>query len=77
MIRKSTWEAYFKYPKAFSLPSNWQELGVFFFWFYVMLLWSLEQRGRYKRQMEEKKKKPSAFKQQHEFRLKAPVWGPV
>lgn len=24
-----------------------------------------------------KKKKPSAFKQQHEFRLKAPVWGPV
>lgn len=57
MIRKSTWEAYFKYPKAFSLPSNWQELGVFFFWFYVMLLWSLEQRGRYKRQMEEKKKK--------------------
>lgn len=30
MIRKSTWEAYFKYPKAFSLPDNWQELrGVF------------------------------------------------
>lgn len=41
MIRKSTWEAYCKYPKAFSLPSNWQELGVFFFCFYVMLLWSL------------------------------------
>ena len=30
-----------KYPKAFSLPSNWQELEVFFFCFYVMLLWSL------------------------------------
>ena len=41
MIRKSTWDAYCKYPTAFSLPSNWQELGVFFFCFYVMLLWSL------------------------------------
>lgn len=30
MIRKSTWEAYFKHPKTFSLPSNWQEPGVFF-----------------------------------------------
>lgn len=30
MIRRSTGEAYFKYPKTFSLPSNWQEPGVFF-----------------------------------------------
>lgn len=29
MIRKSTWEACFKHPKAFALPSNWRELGVF------------------------------------------------
>lgn len=29
MIRKSTWEAFFKHPKALALPSNWQELRVF------------------------------------------------
>lgn len=29
MVRKSTWEACFKHPKASALPSNWRELGVF------------------------------------------------
>jgi hypothetical protein len=29
MIRKSTWDTCFKHPKAFVLPSNWRERGVF------------------------------------------------
>ena len=74
MIRKSTWEAYCKYPKAFSLPSNWQELEVFFF---LLLCHVALVTGNDVVATKGKRKRPSAFKQRHEFSLKAAVCGPV
>lgn len=74
MIRKSTWEAYCKYPKAFSLPSNWQELGVFFF---LLLCHVALVTGNHVVATKGKRKRPSALKQRHEFSLKVAVWGPV
>lgn len=70
MIRKSTWEANFSHRKAFSLPSNWQELGVFFLLLCHAALvtrttWLLQKGGK------------SAFKQQYKFSLKAAVRRPV
>lgn len=75
MIRKSTWEAYFSHRKAFSLPSNWQELGVFFLLLcHVALVtgttWSL-QKG------EEGGAADLLLSNSTNFSLKAAVRGPV
>lgn len=76
MIRKSTWEVYFNQPKAFSLPSNWQELGAVFFFFLLLCHFALVSGTTWSIQKEkEKKLLHLSSSTNYKFSLKAAVQG--